>query len=433
MLTHWIWLSRRKGIGHVGRKKLLSVVPTAEEIYDMTPEQYKSLGMKEMRSNWIETLSDKDLGEAEKIASDCDRFGIRCILYNDSDYPNRLKEIYDPPCVLYCKGTIPKVDEEATIGIVGTRQCSNFGLLNGKQLSSLIALSGGIVVSGGARGIDTIALNSALASIMPVICVLAGGLDEYYPAENRALFEAITEHGCLLSEMPPGQRAMPRFFVGRNRLISGLSLGVLIVEAPKGSGALTTAELALSQNRDVFTVRRADTGSWCEGNRELISAGCEAITDGWELMSRYAPMFPGRVIDGRSREAMQRLYQKRYGSFYAVYSPTVHLESPCEQVNPMPHKIPEAFKKEKKESCAHSSVRQNVKIDPVDSRPKEENLDDLPEAERRILSVMGNSPMEIDVIIMRSGMEPTAVSTALTMLQIKKRIIKCFGNSYQRL
>lgn len=429
MLTHWIWLSQRKGIGHVGRKKLLDIVPTAKEIYDMTPEQYLRLGMKEMRSNWIEFLSDKDLSGAEKIVKNCERFGIQCLSYDDSRYPQRLKEIHDPPCVLYYKGTIPNVDEEASVGIVGTRQCSNYGLLTAKQLSTLISLSGGIVISGGARGIDTIALNCALSSVMPVICVLAGGLDEYYPKENTELFEAIAAHGCLISEMPPGQRPLPNYFVGRNRLISGLSLGVLVVEAPKGSGALTTAELALSQNRDVFTVYRAENGKWCQGNVELINAGCEVVSDGWDLMSRYAHMFPGRVMDGRGREAMERLYRKRYGADFKVYSPVININPSQQQIRPMPHKFSESAKVvsqlDNHKEGAHSAPTPSVAYQDIPH--------DLPEAEKRILSVMGRDPMEIDAIIMKSGMEPVAVTTALTMLQIKKRIIKCFGNSYQRL
>lgn len=477
MLSHWIWLSIRKGIGPVGCKKLLTAVPDATDLYEMTREQYLSLGLKEMRSNWLESLLDKDLEAVKKIELDCKEHGIRCVTYGDPDYPQRLREIHDPPCVLYCKGTIPKVDEEATIGVVGTRRCSNYGLVIAKQITTLIALSGGIVVSGGARGIDTIALNSALSSVMPVICVLAGGLDEYYPAENAELFNYIADHGCLISEKPPGERAKPTYFVGRNRLISGLSLGVLVVEAPKGSGALTTAELALSQNRDVFTVNRSDNGKWCEGNQELLDAGCEAVADGWDLMSRYAHMFPGRIVDGRGREAMRRLYQNRYGDNFKAYFPMLAdrpagsrrrsgvrklfdptaVKNYAEDTTQPEHRLDSNAGGSESGFHLNASVRAECKPEPIVSvqtehrpipyipskterRPKpvtfgntEDIPDDLPEAERRVLSAMGKKPMEIDEIIMKSGMEPTAVSTALTMLQIKKRIIKCYGNSYQRL
>lgn len=427
MQKHWIWLAQRNGIGHVGCKKLLSALHSAEDIYEMNAEQYRTLGLKFMRSNWIETLSDKDLAVAERIVEECRRHEIQIITYNDPMYPQRLKEIYDPPCVLYCKGTLPDMDREAVVGVVGTRRCTNYGLILTRQLSSLIGLSGGVVVSGGARGVDTMALYGALMSYKPVVCVLAGGLDEYYPRENKKLFEDITRQGCLISELPPGNKPVPQYFVGRNRLISGLSVAVLVVEAPKGSGAMTTAELALSQNRDVFTVLRGDNTYYNQGNRELIDAGCEVVRDGWELMSRYAPLFPDKIIDGRGREALQLQYQKQFGrswtlnSSHSAYSDRT--ENKMAQYSVLKDPAPvTSFTSEER-----VQMRKNASSGGT-SRPQ-----DLPESESKVLSVIGADPIEIDEIILKTGMEATAVSTALTMLQIKKRITKCFGNSYQRI
>ena len=371
--------------------------------------------MKGFRKNWAEPLMDKDLETAEQIEQECNAQDIQIITYHDPGYPERLKQIYDPPCVLYCKGRLPNIDKEPVVSVVGTRACSNYGIIVAKQLATLIALSGGIVVSGGARGIDTVALNSALSTETPMICVLAGGLDTYYPPENRSLFTEVMRRGCLLSEVPPGIKAHPMGFIARNRLISGISIATLIVEAPKGSGAMSTAEFALSQNRDVYTVYRADGGRFTEGNQELIDAGCEVIRDGWELLERYVPQFPDRLVDGRSKEGIDRLFQKRYGTRYEEYTP-----------NPVSNQYTRFPRREL----------------PID-KPRRPGapppqgvggLDkDLPEAEARVLAVLGFGPVELDVIIAKTRMDPTAVTTALTMLQIKKRIIKCYGNSYQRL
>ncbi len=412
MVTHWIWLTQRKGIGYVGCQKLLACFGSAENIYEQNIEQYRT--MKGFRKTWEESLMDKDLTRAEKIVEDCDRLGIRIITFDDPAYPERLKQIYDPPCVLYCKGELPDIDREPVVSVVGTRRCSNYGIIVAKQLATLIAISGGVVVSGGARGIDTVALNSALFSETPMICVLAVGLDTCYPPENRTLFERVTQQGCLLSEAPPGVKPYPTDFIARNRLISGISIATLVVEAPKGSGAMTTAEFALSQNRDVFTVYRPDGGRFLEGNEELIDAGCEVIQDGWELLKRYVPQFPDRLIDGRTEEGTDRLYRKRYGDdynrSYVPYEPG----------------------KWKRRPRGFQPVREPKLEDP---HPHHEDPlpEDLPETEGRVLAVVGSSPIEIDAIIAKTGMEPTVVSTALTMLQIKKRIIKCYGNSYQRL
>lgn len=405
MLRHWIWLSRCKGIGHVSAKKLLRMFGTAENIYSLTYEQ--CLSAPRLPQRIIDSIMDKDMGDIDEIVARCDQLGIRFVTYADCLYPERLRQIPDPPIVLYYKGTLPNIDKEAVIGIVGTRASSNYGIVQAKQYASLIALSGGVIVSGGARGIDTVALHSGLGSILPVICVLAGGLDEYYPPENRGLFEAICQHGCVISEYPPGQRPHPKNFLARNRIISGLSVGLLVVEAPKGSGSLTTARYALEQNRDVYTIRRADGGERCMGNQELLDAGCEAVKDGWDILSHYLFRFPNLLIDGRTAEAARILYQARFGANTAVYSPVL--------------REPFGFGG----STAPSTP---------DSAPyKVERPRDLTEVECKVLSVFDHGPVEMDTIIARSGLSPADVGFALTTLQIKKRIIKNFGNSYQRI
>jgi DNA processing protein len=203
---------------------------------------------------WLEGILDKDTSDAEQILQECDNKGIQLMVYSDNAYPERLRNIADPPAVLYYKGTFPDFDQEAAIGIVGTRRCSAYGMLQSKQFSNLIANSGGIVVSGGARGIDTMALGGALDSLMPVVCVLGCGVDVVYPSSNRGLYEGVLRCGCLISEFPPGTRPYKWNFPKRNRLISGVSNGVLVVEAPERSGALITARLAAEQGRDLFAV-----------------------------------------------------------------------------------------------------------------------------------------------------------------------------------
>ncbi len=397
----------------MGCKKLIDAFGSAENIYQLDSKQYRT--MKGFRKNWEVSLMDKDLEKAEKVVQDCDYHGINIVTYRDPKYPERMKQIYDPPCVLYCKGRLPDIDKEPVVSVVGTRACSNYGIVVAKQLATLIALSGGVIVSGGARGIDTVALNSALSSETPMICVLAGGLDTWYPPENRNLFNEIVRRGCLISEVPPGIKAHPMGFVARNRLISGLAIATLVVEAPKGSGALSTAEFALSQNRDVFTVYRPDGGRYTEGNQELIDTGCEVIRDGWELLERYVPQFPDRLVYGRTIEGVDRLFQKRYGVSHDAYASDTGFQTS----DRLPRRILDGEVKRRKGAPPIQGVG---------------GLDkDLPETEARVLAVMGFGAVEVDVIIAKTGMEPTVVTTALTMLQIKKRIIKCYGNSYQRL
>ena len=221
MLKHWIWLTTRPGIGVHGRAALLRLFGTAERIFEMKERDY--LAAEGFECRWLESLLDKSLDEAEKILIECDDKSIRLVTYADGAYPSRLRNISDPPALLYYCGTLPDFDNEAVVGVIGSRRCSAYGLLHAKQFSKLIASSGGLVVSGGARGIDSMALRGALDSEMPVACVLGCGVDVVYPPENRELFRQIAAHGCLLSEYRPGTRPDRGNFPVRNRIISGLA------------------------------------------------------------------------------------------------------------------------------------------------------------------------------------------------------------------
>lgn len=263
MQKHWVWLATRSGIGVRGRAELLRRFGTAERIYAMDRAALQA--EEGLRRSWLEPLLDKTLDGAERILAQCDRFDIRLLTYAEPAYPERLRNIADPPALLYYQGRLPDFDHEAAIAVVGSRRCSAYGLLHAKQFSRLIAASGGLVMSGGARGIDTMALQSAMDLPEPVVCVLACGLDIAYPPENGQLFAQIASRGCLLSEYPPGTSPMRGNFPVRNRILSGLSVGVLVVEASAQSGALITARLALEQGRDVFAIPGNLGVASCEG------------------------------------------------------------------------------------------------------------------------------------------------------------------------
>ena len=318
MQKHWVWLATRSGIGVRGRAELLRRFGTAERIYAMDRAALQA--EEGLRQSWLEPLLDKTLDGAERILAQCDRFDIRLLTYAEPAYPERLRNIADPPALLYYQGRLSDFDHEAAIAVVGSRRCSAYGLLHAKQFSRLIAASGGLVMSGGARGIDTMALQSAMDLPEPVVCVLACGLDIAYPPENGQLFAQIASRGCLLSEYPPGTSPMRGNFPVRNRILSGLSVGVLVVEASAQSGALITARLALEQGRDVFAIPGNLGVASCEGTNRLLREGALMPENGWELLQEYTHLFPGKLADGRRREVMEQ----RFGSHYAAAVP-----APC--------------------------------------------------------------------------------------------------------
>ena len=249
-LKYWLWLATRRGMGVQGMHAVLDHFGTPERVFFADPEEYQLLSPGLSRA-----LQDHSMAEADKVLADCDRLGIRIMTLQDADYPERLRQLDDAPCVLYLKGRMPDFDEEVAVGIVGTREATEYGKTVAKRLGLELARGGALVVSGMAAGIDTCAVRGALQGGKTVVSVVGGGIDVPYPWANRFLYEDVAASGLLMSEYPPGTENLGSHFPVRNRIISGLSLGVVVVEAPEfNSGALITAERALEQNRDVFAV-----------------------------------------------------------------------------------------------------------------------------------------------------------------------------------
>ncbi len=300
MLVHWIWyallpLTQRK------KAALLEHFSDPEELfqaacYDRFPE---------ISQETAQVLENKDLAPARGVMKRCAERQISILTFADAAYPSRLRNIPDPPVVLYYKGVLPDFEQQPVIGVVGTRKASAYGRNNARQMSEKIAACGGLVVSGGASGIDTEALAGALAAGAPTVAVLGCGVDVVYPRTNRKLFEDITERGCLLSEYLPGTQPRPWQFPERNRIISGLSCGVLVVEAPERSGALITARDAFSQGRDVFAVPANIDIASCAGSNALLQDCASAVFSGWDVMKHYASQYPD-TVENRPASALDK-------------------------------------------------------------------------------------------------------------------------------
>ena len=392
MLKHWIWLTQRPGIGTRGVAALLRLFGTAERIYAMGERDYRDTEGFENR--WLESLLDKATGEAQKVLVRCDDLGIRVLTYADPQYPERLRNIPDPPAVLYYKGNFPDFDREAAIAVVGSRRCSAYGLMYAKRFGRQIAACGGLVVSGGARGIDTMATFGALDAGTPVVTVLGCGLDISYPRENRELFGDVARRGCLISEYPPGTPPNGRHFPVRNRILSGLCLGVLVVEAPEGSGALITANQALEQGRDVFAIPGNIGVKHCEGSNRLLREGAILVESGWDVLRDYAYMFPDKLSDGRTREALEQPNPTVAGVPVGRVAETPPTPVPAPATAPVP--------------------------------------EDLSPDEKTVLELLTAEPILADTLVARSALPAQRVLAALTMLQIKQLALKLAGNLYQR-
>ena len=293
MLIHWIWLATRPDMTDREKVRLLEHFRDPEDIYFADAQAYA--GVEEITEAAVLALKDKNLLPAEQVLADCARERIHILTIHDGAYPARLKNIPDPPLVLYWKGKLPDLDGLPVIGVVGTRKASVYGMTTAKRMGYQIGKCGGAVVSGMAYGIDGMAMQGALSAGACVVGVLGCGVDEIYPRSNRALFGDMERYGCIISEFVPGTPPYKWNFPKRNRIISGLSDGVLVVEAPEKSGALITARQAAEQGRDVFVVPGNIDVSSCAGSNALLRDGAIMVSSGWEVLSEYAHLYPGKI------------------------------------------------------------------------------------------------------------------------------------------
>ena len=252
-LKYWVWLNECRGLTNRSRALLLDHFGSPEDVYYADEAEYALV--EGLSKKQIELLADKSADGADKILGDCQRLGLRILTMQDADYPARLRGFFEPPCLLYVKGTLPAFDEEVAVAMVGTRACTPYGTQSAEKIAYGLAKQGALVVSGAARGIDSAAHRGALRAGGVTVAALGNGLDVVYPEENAGLYRDIAATGALLSEYPPGTAAEGWHFPIRNRIISGLCLATVVVEAPlERSGALITANTALEQGRDVFAV-----------------------------------------------------------------------------------------------------------------------------------------------------------------------------------
>jgi len=385
--VYWIWFAQLKGLSLWQKQQLLELFHDPEELYHADSRTLP----EEVR----DALDNKDLQEARQILYRCNQRGIGILTYRDANYPARLRNIEDPPVLLYFRGELPAWQAQPVIGVVGTRKASAYGLQTAHLLASQIAACGGLVVSGMATGIDGLSMEGALDAGKTCVGVLGGGVDVIYPASNRQLYRRTQENGCLLSEYPPGSRPYPHNFLQRNRIISGISDGVLVVEAPERSGALNTARHAFSQGRDMFAAPGNLGVDSCLGSNALLQEGAYPALSGWDVVRHYETLYPDAV-------------QKRGVTLYK------------QQEKPLPkvaqeRTIPQTDREEKEAPAKN----------PIDNGEKStysvlnKRQTDLSAEEQAVLNLLSSAPQYPDAVIDRSDLPASAVQSILTRLGIK--------------
>jgi DNA processing protein len=288
-LFYWLALSLTPGVGSVLFKRLLDRFKTPEIVFRAPLKDLMSiegLGERvagEIQKGPLEKSAERELSQLEKV-------GGKIIAFNDDTYPKRLKDIYDPPALLYVRGDLRREDELA-VAIVGSRKTSPYGRWFTEKIGQDLACHGVTIVSGMARGIDSVAHRGALQGKGRTIAVLGCGVDVIYPSESRDLFYQIIEHGAVLSEFPMGSPPEGGHFPRRNRIISGLSIGVVIVQASAKSGSLITAGYALEQGREVFAVPGNVGADGSRGTNQLIKEGAKLVESSEDILEEVLPQW----------------------------------------------------------------------------------------------------------------------------------------------
>ena len=299
----WIALSRVKGLGRVTFKKLVAHFGDPAAVFSSTSSELSAI--EGLDANVIEGLCDfAEWEEVEKEIRRAEQAGATLIPFSDPNYPPRLRMIADPPPLLYVKGEIC-ADDDRAVAVVGSRSASEYGQRVARNLCRDLASLGFTVVSGMARGLDGAAHEAALSAGGRTLAVLGSGVDRPYPPEHEKLYHRIREKGAVISEFPMGTRPLAFNFPARNRLISGLSLGVVVVEATEKSGSLITAALALEQGREVFAVPGEVGASRSRGTHRLIRQGAKLVESAADIVEEIAPQLLNRGSE--SRPCAQRM------------------------------------------------------------------------------------------------------------------------------
>ena len=402
-LKHWIWLTQRKGIAGQTAVRILKHFGSPEQVHAADQVAYETVGG--LSDTAIHSLMDKSLDGADQILGDCDRLGIQLLTFQDSAYPERLAAIHQPPLVLYWKGRQIAFDEEAAIAMVGAREATPYGVDMASRLSVELTRRGALVISGMAQGIDAASVRGALKAGGPVASVIAGGLDRVYPWYHRDLYEDVAAVGALISEYPPGTEHKGSHFPIRNRILSGLSVGVIAVECTRSSGTLLTVDHALDQDREVFAVPGPIGAPMSEGPNRLIQLGwAKLIADAGDVLCEFERRFPGKLR--RTDPVPRSTAEQRRPE---ITPPTVE-----ERSRALPHDKKQPKIQEKGAYLRWPDCK-----------------DKLTDDQRDVLLALEAGAARADDLVERTQIPARRVLSALTLLQIQGYVSEESGKRFQ--
>ena len=373
-IKYWLWMSTASKLTPRVKAELLKHYGSPENIFNAPAGELRRLAGN---CEGIDELEKRNMGKALGIIDECKKQGIDIITVQDAAYPDRLKCIYSPPAVLYVKGKLPAVDDEAAIALIGTRNASPYGIKMGRKLGYELAKCGGVVVSLLTRGIDSAGAEGALRA--GGMCI--GVLGVPHELAKGRLYDEVASRGALVSEYPPGTEPNKAYFRARNRIAAGLSVGVAVVEAPAKSGTRLFADEAAEQGKEIFAVPGNADAENSVGTNELLKEGAKPVTSGWDILSEFERIFPHRI---RKKENLSAA------------------EAPEEKIAP--------------EKVTNKVIDNGKTAYYIDLKKQ---LEGFSESQLKIAAVMEAPSMHVDDIIEKSGLSSAKVLADLTLMQLK--------------
>ncbi len=390
-VEYWVWLQTALGAG-ARTDELLSYFESPEELYLAGSKEWRLSGL--LTEKRIEALKSITPSQTGNVLKECRLKGYEMITPDMPAYPSKLKNLSDMPLVLYSMGDSSVLSDAVSIGIVGTRDASTYGIETAQKLSFRLAEAGATIVSGGALGIDSEAHAGAMLAKGRTLAFLGCGLSYDYLKENAALRRAITRYGALVSEFQPHCPPSRKTFPIRNRLISGVSLGVVVIEAGVKSGSLITANYALEQGRDVFAVPGDIVRSSFDGANHLIKNGAKPVFSAEDILSEYE----------------------------FTYGDIINLEKasePLSEVSYVDYRKPKAQREKTQETNTQKTETVN-KEEKSSSTPVERKVlgDEFSENAKTVYGALSENAMHIDDIVRCTGLKMNIVLSSLTELEL---------------
>ncbi len=408
---YWLWLSHACGAGSKCALRLARTFRSAKNVYKASEKDLKNCGVR-IENKVLARLLCKDTSEEEGILKWCRDGGVQVLVPGDAAYPKSLFSLQDMPMVLYCMGTIPAFEDQFNCAVVGTRTMSEYGKKMACEIGAGLARAGACVVSGLALGVDGAAMAAALEEGGVTVAVLGCGIDVVYPKQHQSLYYHVAERGAILTEYAPGVSPSQYNFPVRNRIISGLSQGVCVIEGELKSGALITARHGLFQGRDVYAVpgRVGDKNS--EGANYLLTQGATPVTSAVDIVSNYEFLYPHTLKVGRA--ALARLpvdvdsaVRKHQVAKRGTGRKTIAADSGERQ---------DEKRKDKIKRAKNQPIFPPLEED-TEQVPKI-NMDALSETDIKIYEAMTPDVPMLPDEISRAGFALQQVMTSMTMLEI---------------